>query len=212
MVENKNKPVVLITGVSGFLGSHVVNVFLKDGGFDVRGTVRDLSNEKKIEPLRKAFGKQFENLTLVEADLLNADSIIKAIKGADYVVHIASPCPLIIPKDEMELIKPAVEGTLAVMKGCHLHKVKRVVITSSMSAIKECKPHDMPRNKTFNEANWSDPDGSHINAYSKSKTLAEKAAWDFQKRLPEHERFEIVVLNPTMMAGPAYFKTESSSA
>jgi len=79
----------------------------------------------------------------------------------------------------MELIKPAVEGTLAVMKGCHIHKVRRVIITSSMSAIKECKPQDMPRNKTFNEVNWSDPDGNHINAYSKSKTLAEKAAWDF---------------------------------
>ena len=212
MVEIKKKPIVLITGVSGFLGSHVANVFLKDGAFDVRGTVRNLSDSKKIDPLKKAFGSHFANLTLVEADLLKADSIIKAIKGADYVMHIASPCPLIIPKDEMDLIKPALEGTLAVMKGCHLHKVKRVVITSSMSAIKECKPHDMPRNKTFNETNWSDPVGNHINAYSKSKTLAEKAAWDFQKKLPEHERFEIVVLNPSMIVGPAFFKTNSSSA
>jgi len=111
----------------------------------------------------------------------------------------------------MELIKPAVEGTLAVMKGCHIHKVRRVIITSSMSAIKECKPQDMPRNKTFNEVNWSDPDGNHINAYSKSKTLAEKAAWEFQKKLPEDQRFEIVVLNPSMMVGPAFFKAESSS-
>ena len=70
----------------------------------------------------------------------------------------------------------------------------------------------MPRNKTFNEANWSDPEGNHINAYSKSKTLAEKAAWDFQKKLPEQERFEIVVLNPSMIVGPAFFKTDSSSA
>ena len=126
-------------------------------------------------------------------------------------MHIASPCPLALPKDDMELIKPAVEGTLAVMKGCHIHKVRRVVITSSMSAIKECKPQDMPRNKTFNEVNWSDPDGNHINAYSKSKTLAEKAAWDFLKKLPENQRFEIVVLNPSMMVGPAFFKAESSS-
>lgn len=69
----------------------------------------------------------------------------------------------------------------------------------------------MPRNKTFNEVNWSDPNGNHINAYSKSKTLAEKAAWEFQKKLPEDQRFEIVVLNPSMMVGPAFFKAESSS-
>lgn len=69
----------------------------------------------------------------------------------------------------------------------------------------------MPRNKTFNEVNWSDPNGNHINGYSKSKTLAEKAAWEFQKKLPEDQRFEIVVLNPSMMVGPAFFKAESSS-
>lgn len=193
---------VLITGVSGFLGSHVTNQFLKDGGYEVRGTVRNASDAKKIDPLKKAFGKNFANLTLVEVDLLKPDSMIKAIKGADYVVHIASPCPIVIPKDDMELIKPAVEGTLAVMKGCHLHKVKRVVITSSTAAIKECKPQDMPRNRTFNESNWSDPDNMLMNSYSRSKLLAEKAAWEFQKRLPEDERFEIVVLNPSMMVGP----------
>jgi dihydroflavonol-4-reductase len=79
----------------------VAHVFLKDGSFCVRGTVRDLSNAKKIEPLRKAFGQYFENLTLVEADLLNADSVINSIKGADFVVHTASPFPLKQPSDEM---------------------------------------------------------------------------------------------------------------
>ena len=79
----------------------------------------------------------------------------------------------------MELIKPAVDGTLGVMKGCHLHKVKRVVITSSVAAISQCLPQDRPQNNIYNESHWSNPVGNHINAYSKSKTLAERAAWDF---------------------------------
>lgn len=179
MVELKSKPVVLITGVSGYLGSHVAHVFLKDGCYSVRGTVRDLSNAKKIEPLMKAFGHYFTDLTLVEADLLNAESVINAIKGADFVVHTASPFPLKQPRDEMELIKPAVDGTLAVMKGCHAHKVKRVVITSSVAAISQCLRQDRPQNNIYNESHWSNPIGNHINAYSKSKTLAERAAWEF---------------------------------
>jgi len=84
----------------------------------VRGTVRDAKNQKKIEPLRKAFGDLFQNLNLVEADLLDEKSIINAIAGATYVIHTASPFPLKDPKDENELIRPAVAGTTAVMKAC----------------------------------------------------------------------------------------------
>ncbi len=118
MVES-SKPVVVITGVSGFLGSHVCMSFLKDGGYTVRGTVRDTKNEKKIEPLRTAFGEYFQHLTLVEADLNNKDSIMAAIIGAEYVVHTASPFPLKPPKTPAELIDPAVNGTLAVMQASH---------------------------------------------------------------------------------------------
>jgi nucleoside-diphosphate-sugar epimerase len=94
MVESSNKPIVVITGVSGYLGSHVALAFLKDGSYQVRGTVRDTKNEKKVAPIRKAFGDLFSQITLVEADLENKDSIIAAISGADYVVHTASPFPL----------------------------------------------------------------------------------------------------------------------
>ena len=136
MVESSiSKPVVLITGVSGYLGSQVALVYLKDGGYTVRGTVRDCANAKKIEPLKKAFGENFNRLTLVEANLDDKDSIIASIKGADYVVHTASPFPLKEPKNENELINPAVNGTLAVMEACKVHKVKRVVITSSIASI-----------------------------------------------------------------------------
>ena len=81
MVES-SKPTVLITGVSGYLGSHVALVYLKDGSFNVKGTVRDTKNEKKIEPLRKAFGDLFDKMTLVEADLDNPESLMNAIEGA----------------------------------------------------------------------------------------------------------------------------------
>jgi len=93
MVES-SKPTVVITGITGYLGSHVALVFLKDGSYNVRGTVRDAKNPVKIEPIRKAFGELFEKLTLVEADLNNRESIFAAINGADFVVHTASPFPI----------------------------------------------------------------------------------------------------------------------
>jgi uncharacterized protein YbjT (DUF2867 family) len=107
MVETTQSKVV-ITGITGFLGSHICNVFLKDGGFQVRGTVRDKRNERKIGPIRKAFGENFEKLELFEADLLKPETLESAIQGMTYVVHTASPFPLESPKDENELIRPAV--------------------------------------------------------------------------------------------------------
>ena len=134
MVESSKKKVV-ITGITGFLGSHVCDYFLKDGSFDVRGTVRDKNNENKLAPLRKAFGENFNKLELVEADLLKPETIDEAIKGCDYVIHTASPFPIEEPKDENVLIRPAVEGTLAAVKAAHKYKVKRIIITSSVAAI-----------------------------------------------------------------------------
>lgn len=178
MVES-TKQTVVITGVSGYLGSHVALLFLKDGSYNVRGTVRDAKNPTKIEPLRKAFGDLFNQLTLVEADLNNEESIFASIKGANLVVHTASPFPLAPPRNENDLINPAVNGTASVMKACHANKVSRVVITSSIAAIQACKSEDRPIDGRFSEKNWSNPVGDHIDAYSKSKTLAEQAAWDF---------------------------------
>lgn len=150
MVESK-KPIVLITGVSGYLGSHVALTFLKDGSYIVRGTVRDTKNPVKIEPLRKAFGDYFDQLTLVEANLNDRDSIFAAINGSNFVVHTASPAPLAPPNNEDELILPAVNGTKAVMEACHANKIKRVVITSSVAAVIECKPQDRPADGKFSE-------------------------------------------------------------
>ena len=155
MVES-TKPVVTITGVSGYVGSQTCLLFLKSGKYQVRGTVRDKNNEKKISPLRKAFGEYFEQLELVEADLLDEESMIKAIEGSTYVAHIASPFVMMKPKDEDDLIKPAVNGTLAAMKACRASKVKRIVITSSVASISACSEIDRPDDNTFTEENWTD--------------------------------------------------------
>ena len=118
MVEetSASKPLVTITGVSGYLGSQTALVFLKDGNFRVRGTVRSTTNEVKIAPLRAGFGEHFNQLELVEADLLNEASIIAACAGSTYVIHTASPFNF--SEKEEDIIKAAVDGSLAVMKAC----------------------------------------------------------------------------------------------
>lgn len=132
-----SKPRVTITGITGYLGAQVCLHFLKDGGFAVRGTVRDMKNEAKMEPLKVAFGKYFDQIEFKEADLLNEKSMIAAMEGSDYIVHTASPFPMEAPRDENVVIKPAVQGTLAACKAAQINKVKKLVITSSVLAITE---------------------------------------------------------------------------
>jgi nucleoside-diphosphate-sugar epimerase len=115
MQEGK-RPRVLITGITGYLGSQVCLAFLKDGSYEVRGTVRDPFNEERIAPLKSAFGELFNKIELVKADLLDESSILSAVEGCEYVVHTASPLPIKPPEDENLVIKPAVDGTLAVLK------------------------------------------------------------------------------------------------
>ena len=108
----------------------------------------------------------------------------------------------------MELITPAVNGTLAAMKGCKKHGVKRIVITSSVAAI--YKPTDL-KQTSFSRNDWTDVKSKAVGAYEKSKTLAEKAAWDFLEALPENERFELVTVNPGLVLGPNLNKANFSS-
>lgn len=114
---------------------------------------------------------------------------------------------------EEELVKPAVEGTLAVMKACSQHKVKRCVITSSVAAISATAKDDKPpKGEKWNETHWSNPDRPEgMKGYTKSKTLAEKAAWDYQAKLPEGERFEIATINPVFIMGPSCCSGDGTS-
>jgi nucleoside-diphosphate-sugar epimerase len=207
------KPIVTITGISGFIGSRVCLDFLACGEFTVRGTVRDKNNEAKVAPLRKAFGEYFDKLELVEADLLDADSLAKAIAGSTYVVHTASPVTFNVPDEQ--IIKPAVDGTLAVMKACEASGVKRCVVTSSMAAVCAMANCDKPDFDTgfYDETCWSNPERPEpMYAYTKSKTLAEKLAWDYVRDLPEGKKFELVTICPTLVLGPTLIPGGFSSA
>ena len=133
--------------------------------------------------------------------MLDEASMLRAIEGSTYVAHVASPFVLKEPKNEDELIKPAVYGTLSALKACRINKVKRIVITSSMVAIYEVKKEDYPDDSIFTEEHWTDVESCGV--YTKSKTLAEKAAWDYVRELPEEEKFEVVTINPSLIIGPA---------
>ena len=205
-MAEKPVPKVLVTGASGFIASHVITQLLEQGEFAVRGTVRSLQKEEKVKPLRELVPNPKIPLELVEADLLKADSWPAAVEGCRYALHIASPFPLREPRNDAEmqelLIAPAVEGTKNVLKACAEAGVKRVVLTSSIAAVSAgmvgCSSH--PVDKPYSEEDWSPPE--ECQGYERSKTLAEKAAWNFLKELPDEKKFELVVMNPSYVLGP----------
>ncbi len=188
------RALVLVTGIGGFLGRHVAASLLRQG-YDVRGTVRSLSRTEEIEAgIRSAEGVASRgDLTFVTADLLSDAGWDEAMVGADYVMHVASPFPNSVPKDENELIRPARDGALRVLKAAKMAGVRRVVLTSSIAAIN----YGAGR-APFTEADWTDVDGPLTTPYYKSKTIAERAAWTFAKA----EGLELAVVNPGMILGP----------
>ena len=194
----ESSDLVLVTGASGYIATHVVKL-LQEQGYRVRATVRTLKNEAKVKPLRELCPGAKHPIELVEADLTNEESWIPAVKDCKYVLHIASPFPAENPANEDEIIKPAVNGTIAVLKACG-ESVKRVVLTSSTAAVNN--GYDA-REKPWTEEDWTDPEkATEKGAYIKSKGLAEKAAWDYVKGLPEERKFELAVVNPGYVVGP----------
>src|SRR3954465_6441047 len=165
---------VLVTGGSGFIGAHCIKRLHQDG-HAVRTTVRSLSREREVRDLVGDAGA----LDIVAADLTADDGWAEAAAGCDYVLHVASPFPLGQPKHEDELIVPARDGALRVLRAARDAGVRRVVLTSSFAAIGYGQP---PRTTPFDERDWTDPTGSDVRAYVKSKTVAERAAWDFVAR------------------------------
>ena len=138
-------------------------------------------------------------------------SIASACAGATYVVHTASP--FFFSSDEDQLVKPAVAGTLAAMKACSQHGVKRCVVTSSVAAVTYPAEEDKPKpGGKWDETFWSNPDRKEgMYAYPKSKVLAEKAAWDYLKKLPQEEKFELATINPGLIIGPNLNSAQFSS-
>jgi nucleoside-diphosphate-sugar epimerase len=184
---------VLVTGGSGFIGSYAIRRLLAEG-HDVRSTLRSLHREAEVRALLGAAGE--ERLRFVAADLTADAGWAEAVAGCDYVLHIASPFPAGIPKHEDELIVPARDGALRVLRAARDAGVQRVVLTSSFAAIGYGHAE---RQAPFDETTWTNLD-TGIAAYTKSKTLAERAAWDFIAR--EGGGLELSVLNPVGVFGP----------
>jgi dihydroflavonol-4-reductase len=193
---------VLVTGASGFIGLHCVRELLQRG-YKVRGTVRSLSREPTLRAALEKHTDAGPRLELVTADLTTDHGWVEATRGCRYVWHVASPVPTELPRHEDELIVPAREGTLRVLRAASQTGVERVVLTSSLSAVMEGHPRDSSR--IFTEEDWSRLDGD-LSAYDKSKTLAERAAWDFVGALGPEKAFELSVINPGLVLGPVLEK------
>ena len=208
-IDSSSPPQVLVTGASGYIATHIVQQLLLGGKVKVRGTVRSLKNESKTAPLMKLVPDAKYPLELVEADLLNEESWIQAVNGCEYVYHTASPFPFDVPRDENEIIKPAVEGTLNVLKACTAAgSVKRVVLTSSATAVSG--GFSISRENPYNEEDWADE--AICTAYEKSKVRAERAAWDFVKELDANKKFELATITPTFVIGPPLTPSSAKSA
>jgi len=203
-MEN-TKTTVLVTGGTGFLGVHTILQLLQQG-YEVRTTLRSLSKKDNIiKALEEGGITDFSKLTFFEADLTLDDNWGEAVKGCDYVLHVASPFPAQDPKDENELIIPARDGALRVLKAARDASVKRVVLTSSFAAVGYSINVE---NHVFTEEDWTDVN-AELPAYIKSKTLAEKAAWEFIEK--EGNGLELSVINPVGIFGPALGGITSAS-
>jgi len=197
---------VLVTGGSGFIGAHCI-LQLLEAGYQVRTTVRSLSRENEVRTMLRVGGVEAgDRLAFAAADLTSDAGWAEAVAGCTYVLHVASPFPPAIPAHEDELIIPAREGALRVLRTARDAGVKRVVLTSSFAAIGYGQK---PRGRPFNETDWTDPNGDDVRAYVKSKTLAEKAAWDFVER--EGGALELSVVNPVGVFGPVLGPDYSTS-
>lgn len=187
---------VLVTGANGFIGLHTT-LRLLQLDYSVRATVRSEIQEKNIcETLSKHL--EISRLEFALADLLRDDGWQEAVHGCDFVIHTASPYPAQNPKDENELIIPAREGTLRVLRSAQKEGVKRVVMLSTIGAIYDGHEGE---NRTFDETDWSDL-GKTRSIYHKSKTLAERVAWDFIHSDENQSKMEMVAINPSNVFGP----------
>ena len=189
---------VLVTGGSGFIALHCIDQLLEKG-FMVRTTIRSESRKDEINKAMDKYPNLDQNLEFHICDLLEDNGWYAAVNGCDYVLHVASPFILEVPSDEDVLIRPAVDGTLRVLNACSKANVKKVVLTSSVAAV----AYGHGNEKTFDESDWSNTGAdSGITPYAKSKTLAEKAAWEFVDTLDTDNKFDFTVINPVGVFGP----------
>ena len=187
---------VLLTGVSGYIGLHCAAQLLKEG-FAVRGSVRSTTKEKEVIDSLAAASVDVSRLSIVDLNLTSDLGWETAVSGCDYVMHVASPYVVANPKHESEIITPAVDGTLRVLRASEKSGVKRVVLTSSALAMMASL-----KTGTIGPNDRADTNSTHLSSYAKSKILAEKAAWDFFAHLGKAKPMQMVSINPGIVFGP----------
>jgi dihydroflavonol-4-reductase len=186
---------VVLTGITGFIAKRIAFDLL-EAGYTVRGTLRSAARAEEVrDALRPRLSDPaaLDRLSFAELDLTRDAGWAEAMAGADALLHTASPFPMASPKDEADIIAPAVQGTRRALRAAHAAGVPRVVLTSSVAAI-EAKS----KRGAFTEEDWSDPAHPKSSTYYKSKTLAERAAWDFVAEYPE---MQLTAINPALVLG-----------
>lgn len=197
---------VLVTGASGFIASHCI-ISLLNQGYRVIGTVRSLQRTQSINDTLRPHTEHLDQLSFIEADLEQSTPWAAAVQNVDYVLHVASPLPRVMPKDPQELIKPARDGAIRVLKAACEAGVKRVVMTASTASIVYGRGNI---NRPFTEQDWSDAQHKDNSAYTISKTLAERAAWEFMES--QNSNTELVTINPGAVLGPVLEQDYGTSA
>jgi dihydroflavonol-4-reductase len=195
---------VLVTGGSGFLAGWCM-VELLGQGYEVRTTVRDLGREAEVREAVSVGGQAGEKIAVLAADLTGDEGWEEAVAGCDYVLHVASPFPPVQPKDPDELIVPAREGTRRVLRAALAAGVKRTVVTSSVAAIAGGAKTPGP----LTEDDWTDLDFDGLSPYVRSKTIAERAAWELAREQGAEQR--LATVNPGAILGPLLSRDASYS-
>lgn len=187
---------VLVTGGSGYIGLHCISELLKEG-FSVRASLRSMDRKQEIQDALADHIKNNESLEFCKLDLMEDDGWDEAVKGCDYVLHVASPVYEKNMKDESSFIEPAKQGLIRALKPALKYKIKRFVMTSSIAAITQ--GHE---DLNIDEKSWSIIENDTL-PYIKSKTFAEKAMWDYMDEIEENKKIEVCTINPSFVFGPS---------